>query len=49
MHDSEKKLSRWFRSLPPEKRLEIAVQIEEFRRGARFAEAGEDIPDIERA
>ncbi|PIV67938.1 MAG: hypothetical protein COS08_07590 [Euryarchaeota archaeon CG01_land_8_20_14_3_00_38_12] len=33
---SRKSLAEWFRKLSPEKRLEIAYQIEMLRRGARI-------------
>jgi hypothetical protein len=38
MDKNQKKLSKWFKNLPPEKRLAIALEIEKFRRGARFVD-----------
>lgn len=40
---SRKSLAEWFRKLSPEKRLEIACQIEMLRRGAKIVKTGEDI------
>ena len=40
---SKKKLAEWFKGLPPEKRLEIAYQIEMLRRGAKIVRIGRDI------
>ncbi len=43
MWHNREKLAEWFRKLDPEKRLEIANQIEMLRRGARIVKTGEDI------
>jgi hypothetical protein len=37
-YDNER-LKKWFKSLSPAKRLEIAEELERFRRRARFVEA----------
>jgi len=36
-HDKER-LKRWFSRISPERRLQLAVEFERFRRGARFVE-----------
>lgn len=41
--NSEKKLIRWFRKLTPEQRLSIALELEDFRRGAKFVKSRRDI------
>lgn len=38
---SRKNLQNWFDKLTPEQRLKIALQIEKFRREARFVEVDE--------
>jgi len=36
-HDKER-LKRWFSRISPDRRLQLAVEFERFRRGARFVE-----------
>ncbi|MDI6856486.1 MAG: hypothetical protein QMD21_06895 [Candidatus Thermoplasmatota archaeon] len=40
---SKKKLAKWFKKLAPEKRLEIANQIEMLRKGAKIVRIRDDI------
>lgn len=46
--DSDVKLLNWFKKLTPEQRLDIALQIEEFRRGAKFVKNRKDIRSTKR-
>ena len=39
---SKEKLENWFMKLSPEKRLEIAMQIEMMRRGAKIVKTREN-------
>jgi hypothetical protein len=41
--DSEAKLLKWFKRLTPEQRLNIALEIEEFRRGAKLVKSRKNI------
>jgi hypothetical protein len=36
MNKNQKKVAKWFKKLTPEKRLEISIEVEEFRREAKF-------------
>ncbi|MEW5937712.1 MAG: hypothetical protein AB1665_07835 [Candidatus Thermoplasmatota archaeon] len=47
MDEHQRKLAMWFRSLSPERRLAIVVEIENFRKGARFVRDNEDISSPE--
>jgi hypothetical protein len=40
---SKDKLAKWFKKLPPEKRLEIAYRIEMLRREAKIVKIRNDI------
>jgi hypothetical protein len=36
MNNNQRKVANWFKTLTPEKRLEISLEIEEFRREAKL-------------
>lgn len=48
LEDSEVKLLKWFKKLTPEQRLDIALEIEELRRGARFVKSKRSIRSTKR-
>jgi len=41
--ETRTKLSRWFSRLTPEQRLALALEIEDFKRKAKFVKSREDI------
>lgn len=47
MDVSNKKLLKWFKKLTAEQRLKLALEIEEFRKGAKIVRNRRDIQSAE--